>query len=36
VVPTTSGLGFLTEEDKIAIFNANPARVVPALGKING
>jgi len=25
---------FLSEEDKIEIFNENPARVIPALGKI--
>jgi hypothetical protein len=25
---------FLSEEDKIKIFNENPARVIPALGKI--
>ncbi|MGH3167736.1 MAG: hypothetical protein ACRDN0_17845, partial [Trebonia sp.] len=36
LVPVISGFDFLTEEDKIAIFSANPARVVPALGKVNG
>lgn len=35
-VPVISGFGFLTEEDKIANFNVNPARVVPAFGKTNG
>jgi hypothetical protein len=25
---------FLSEEDKVKIFHENPARVIPALGKI--
>jgi predicted TIM-barrel fold metal-dependent hydrolase len=35
LVPVIGEFGFLTEEDKIAIFNSNPARVVPALAKVN-
>ncbi len=34
LVPVIDSFGFLTEEDKIKIFNENPARVVPALAKI--
>jgi predicted TIM-barrel fold metal-dependent hydrolase len=34
LVPVIGEFGFLTEEDKIAIFNSNPARVVPALAKV--
>jgi predicted TIM-barrel fold metal-dependent hydrolase len=34
LVPVIGGFDFLTEEDKIRIFNENPARVVPALAKI--
>ena len=34
LVPVIGGLDFLTEEDKVRIFNTNPARVVPALGRI--
>jgi predicted TIM-barrel fold metal-dependent hydrolase len=33
LVPVIGEFGFLTEEDKITIFNSNPARVVPALAK---
>jgi hypothetical protein len=33
-VPVISSFDFLTEDDKIKIFNENPARVVPALAKI--
>jgi predicted TIM-barrel fold metal-dependent hydrolase len=35
LVPVIGEFDFLTEEDKIAIFNSNPARVVPALAKVN-
>jgi hypothetical protein len=28
------GFGFLSEDDKLKIFNENPARVVPGLAKI--
>jgi hypothetical protein len=34
LVPVIGALDFLTEEEKIKIFNENPARVIPALGKI--
>src|SRR5215467_7423087 len=34
LVPVISSLDFLSEMDKIRIFNENPARVVPALAKI--
>jgi len=34
LVPVISSFEFLTEDDKIKIFNENPARVVPALAKI--
>jgi hypothetical protein len=34
-VPVIGGFAFLSEEDKIKIFHKNPARVVPALAKIN-
>ncbi len=34
LVPVIDSFDFLTEEDKIKIFNENPARVVPALAKI--
>jgi len=34
LVPVIGAFDFLTEEDKIKIFNENPARVVPALAKI--
>jgi predicted TIM-barrel fold metal-dependent hydrolase len=34
LVPVIGSFDFLTEEDKIKIFNENPARVVPALAKI--
>jgi predicted TIM-barrel fold metal-dependent hydrolase len=35
LVPVISAFSFLSEEDKIKIFNENPARVVPALAKIH-
>jgi predicted TIM-barrel fold metal-dependent hydrolase len=35
LVPVIGAFDFLTEEDKIAIFNSNPARVVPTLAKTN-
>jgi predicted TIM-barrel fold metal-dependent hydrolase len=31
LVPVIAGFGFLSEQDKVKIFNENPARVVPAL-----
>ncbi len=34
LVPVIGSFDFLSEEDKIKIFNENPARVVPALAKI--
>jgi predicted TIM-barrel fold metal-dependent hydrolase len=34
LVPIIGAFDFLTEDDKIKIFNENPARVVPALAKI--
>ena len=34
LVPVIGSFDFLTEDDKIKIFNENPARVVPALAKI--
>jgi predicted TIM-barrel fold metal-dependent hydrolase len=34
LVPIISAYEFLTEEDKITIFNSNPAKVFPALEKI--
>ena len=34
LVPVIGAFDFLTEDDKIKIFNENPARVVPALAKI--
>jgi amidohydrolase family protein len=33
LVPVIGGFGFLSEADKVAIFNENPARVIPALAK---
>jgi predicted TIM-barrel fold metal-dependent hydrolase len=36
LVPVIGSLDFLSEVDKVDIFNRNPARVVPALAKING
>ena len=33
LVPVIGSFDFLTEEEKIKIFNDNPARVVPALAK---
>jgi predicted TIM-barrel fold metal-dependent hydrolase len=33
LVPVIASFGFLSEDDKKKIFNANPARVVPALAK---
>jgi predicted TIM-barrel fold metal-dependent hydrolase len=36
LVPVIDSLDFLTLEDKLAIFNANPARVIPALAKAKG
>jgi hypothetical protein len=32
-VPVIDGFGFLTTDDKVRIFNANPAKVIPALAK---
>jgi predicted TIM-barrel fold metal-dependent hydrolase len=34
LVPVIKSLEFLTDEEKVGIFNTNPARVVPALGRI--
>jgi len=34
LVPVIGSFDFLTEEDKIKVFNENPARVVPALAKM--
>jgi predicted TIM-barrel fold metal-dependent hydrolase len=34
LVPIIGAFDFITEDDKIKIFNENPARVVPALAKI--
>ena len=34
LVPVIAVVDFLSEDDKIRIFNSNPARVIPALGKI--
>jgi len=34
LVPVIDTFDFLTEDDKIKIFHENPARVIPALGKI--
>jgi hypothetical protein len=34
LVPVIGAFDFLSEEDKIKIFNENPARVIPALGNI--
>ena len=34
LVPVISSFDFLTEEDKIKIFNTNPAKVFPALGRV--
>ena len=34
LVPVIGAFDFLSEEEKIKIFNENPARVIPALGKI--
>jgi predicted TIM-barrel fold metal-dependent hydrolase len=34
LVPVIDGFGFLTEDDKLAIFHHNPAKVIPALGKV--
>jgi predicted TIM-barrel fold metal-dependent hydrolase len=36
LVPVIDSFDFLTPDDKLAIFNANPARVIPALGKVKG
>jgi predicted TIM-barrel fold metal-dependent hydrolase len=36
LVPVIGAFGFLTEADKVAIFNENPARVIPALAKVGG
>jgi len=36
LVPVIDSFDFLTQEDKLAIFNANPARVIPALAKVKG
>jgi predicted TIM-barrel fold metal-dependent hydrolase len=36
LVPVIAGFDFLSEEDRMKIFNSNPARVIPALGKIRG
>jgi predicted TIM-barrel fold metal-dependent hydrolase len=35
LVPVIDGFGFLTKEDKVKIFNTNPAKVIPALAKIS-
>ena len=34
LVPVLSSFEFLTEQDKIKIFNTNPAKVFPALGRV--
>jgi predicted TIM-barrel fold metal-dependent hydrolase len=34
LIPVISAYAFLSEQDKIAIFNGNPAKVFPALAKI--
>jgi len=34
LVPVIGGFDFLTEDEKIAIFNRNPAHVCPGLGKL--
>jgi predicted TIM-barrel fold metal-dependent hydrolase len=34
LVPVIDGFGFLATEDKVKIFNSNPAKVIPALAKI--
>jgi predicted TIM-barrel fold metal-dependent hydrolase len=34
LVPVIDGFGFLAKEDKVKIFNSNPAKVIPALAKI--
>jgi hypothetical protein len=36
LVPVISNFPFLSEDDKIAIFNKNPQKVCPALGKVTG
>ena len=33
LVPVIDGFGFLTTDDKVKIFNANPAKVIPAPGQ---
>jgi hypothetical protein len=33
LVPVIDSFTFLSQEDKIAILNGNPKRVIPALGK---
>jgi predicted TIM-barrel fold metal-dependent hydrolase len=34
LVPVIGGFDFLTDDEKVGIFNGNPAHVVPALGKV--
>ena len=34
LVPVISAMGFLSEEDRLTIFNTNPAKVFPALAKV--
>jgi predicted TIM-barrel fold metal-dependent hydrolase len=34
LVPVIDGFGFLATQDKVKIFNSNPAKVIPALAKI--
>jgi predicted TIM-barrel fold metal-dependent hydrolase len=36
LVPVIAGFDFLSHEDKVKIFNANPAKVIPALAKVGG
>ncbi len=36
LVPVIDSFNFLTHQDKLAIFNENPARVIPALAKVKG
>jgi predicted TIM-barrel fold metal-dependent hydrolase len=35
LVPVIDGFGFLSTEDKVNIFNTNPAKVIPAFAKMN-
>ncbi len=33
LVPVIAGFSLLSEDDRLAVFNANPARVIPAPAK---